>query len=56
MLLADPNYSLYDYEAGFAILYPLISWTTKAAESSSFQIRTFMLSFGRLKMITRFAM
>lgn len=41
MLLVDPNYSLYDYKAGFAIPYPLIRWTRMAAESSSFQIRTY---------------
>lgn len=41
MLLADPNYSLCDYKAGFAILYPLVRWTRKAVESSRFQIRTY---------------
>lgn len=41
MLLADPNYSLYDYKAGCAIPYPFIRGTRKAAESSSFQIRTY---------------
>lgn len=40
MLLVGPNYSLSDYKAGFAIPYSLIRRTRKAAESSSFQIRT----------------
>lgn len=36
MLLADQKYSLFGYKTGFAIPYPLVRRTKKAAESSSF--------------------
>lgn len=41
ILLVDPSYFLDDYKAGFAIPYSLIRWTKMAAESTSFQIRTY---------------